>query len=175
MLDKRNEIMSSITSDPVVRAVQQRAMLTSASCCKQRFRPVRGQQQPPPLPPPPEPGGQQAAGNDDRQMPALREDVTVEPDRIYLPSFATEKAMCGEYEYARQLYDCWIAAGCEPDDYRIFFNRAICNYELEDYEKALSDVNVAIRLKDKWPKGASFLFALLSVPASSSVTALFVS
>lgn len=158
MLDKRNQIMSSITSDSAIRAVHQRAMLTSAACCKQRFRPIRGQKQPPSLPPPPEPGGQQQKGlSDDKKMPALRGDVTVDPDRIYLPSFATEKAMCGEYEYARQLYDCWIAAGCEADDYRIFFNRAICNYELEDYEKALSDVNVAIRLKDKWSKGASLL------------------
>lgn len=74
-------------------------------------------------------------------------------EKIYLPSFATEQAMCGRYEYARQLYDSWIQTKCEPDDYRIYFNRAICNYELEDYDQALTDVNVAIRLKDKWPKG----------------------
>lgn len=76
-------------------------------------------------------------------------------DRIYLPSFATEQALSGKYEYARQLFDCWINEKCGPDDYRIFFNRAICNYELEDFDKALADVNVAIRMNDKWPKGES--------------------
>jgi tetratricopeptide (TPR) repeat protein len=74
-------------------------------------------------------------------------------ERIYLPSFATDQALCGNYEYARQLFDCWINEKCEPPDYRIFFNRAICNYELEEYDKALADVNVAIRMNEKWPKG----------------------
>lgn len=82
-------------------------------------------------------------------------------EKIYLPSFATEQAMSGQYEYARQLYDTWIDAKCEPDDYRIFFNRAICNYELDAFEQALDDVNVVIRLKDKWPKGECTLCLML--------------
>ena len=81
-------------------------------------------------------------------------------EKIYLPSFATEQALLGRYAYARQLFDCWIEAKSEAEDYRVFFNRAICNYELEDYEQALADVDVAIRLRDKWPKGECTLSPL---------------
>lgn len=74
---------------------------------------------------------------------------------IYLPSYATSEAAAGDYEKARSLFDHWIHGQYEPGDYRVYYNRAICNYELEDYEKALRDVNIAIKLKFEWSKGRS--------------------
>jgi len=74
-------------------------------------------------------------------------------NKIYLPAFATERAAAGDYGYAIDLFTTWINGKFEPDDYRIYYNRAWCYYELDDFDAALRDITIVIRLNDKFTKG----------------------
>ena len=72
----------------------------------------------------------------------------------YLPSQATKQADVGDFAGARHLFRQWLAeAGDEAmSDHRVFFNCAVCSYQLEDYEQALADIDMAIQLREQWSK-----------------------
>lgn len=86
---------------------------------------------------------------------ALSSQVTSgnETIRVYLPTVATELASSGYIKQAIDVFSEWIDSKAEPEDFRVFFNRCWCFYELDLYQEALADVEKVLQLNKTFSKG----------------------
>lgn len=71
----------------------------------------------------------------------------------HLPSLATELAQQGLIKEAAELFTKWIDSQEDVDDYRVFFNRCWCLYEMDRYEDALKDATKVLELNNTFSKG----------------------
>jgi tetratricopeptide (TPR) repeat protein len=73
--------------------------------------------------------------------------------QVYLPTVATQLASAGFIQDAIDVFTEWIEMKAEPEDYRVYFNRCWCRYELEQYKEALDDANKVLHLNTTFSKG----------------------
>lgn len=78
--------------------------------------------------------------------------VKSEKESHYPPALATVHVKKGNWSYAIDLYTNWIESGYEPDDYRVYYNRAYCYYKMDNFTQAMSDVEKCLKLRPKWAK-----------------------